>query len=103
MKNNSHTTPIRIIMCQQPKDFSEELDLHHHHIDDALRILDKYLDTAFIYQKSPVYIIHGHGTGKLRKAICEFLARHPQVESFSSAPPNKWGDAATKVILHSIE
>jgi DNA mismatch repair protein MutS2 len=96
-------TSIRVLMRDKPKNIPRELDLHHHHIDDALRIIDKYLDTAFIYQKSPIYLIHGHGTGKLRKAIREFLATHSQVESFSSAPPNKWGDAATKVILHSRE
>lgn len=94
---------IRIMMWDKPKNIPRELDLHHHHIDNAIQIIDKYLDTAFVYQKSPIYLIHGHGTGKLRKAIREFLASHPQVESFSSAPPNKWGDAATKVILHSRE
>ena len=95
--------PIRVEMRAHSKDIPSELDLHHHHIDDALRIIDKYLDTAFVYQKSPIYLIHGHGTGKLRKAIREFLATHPQVESFSSAPPNKWGDAATQVVLLSRE
>ena len=96
-------TPIRVLMQDKPKSIPWELDLHHHHIDDALRIIDKYLDTAFIYQKSPIYLIHGHGTGKLRKAIREFLATHEHVAEFSPAPPNKWGDAATKVILHSRE
>ncbi|MDI6783646.1 MAG: Smr/MutS family protein [bacterium] len=96
-------TPIRVIMRDRPKDVPRELDLHHHHIEDALRIIDKYLDTAFVYQKSPVYLIHGHGTGKLRNAIREYLTTHPHVASYSSAPPNKWGDAATQVVLHSRE
>jgi DNA mismatch repair protein MutS2 len=50
---------------------------------------------------SEVRIIHGHGTGALRKAITAFLADHPHVARFASAPQDKGGSGATQVELKS--
>jgi DNA mismatch repair protein MutS2 len=67
--------------------------------DEALDRVDKFLDQAFLTGLDTVRIIHGHGKGILRNAIAELLAHHPQVESFSLAPPEKGGGGATIVEL----
>jgi len=51
-------------------------------VDDALLKLDKYLDDAFMAGLYQVRVIHGKGTGTLRQAIREQLARHPLVKSY---------------------
>lgn len=76
-----------------------ELDLRGRRAEDALRILDSYLDRAFRAGLAKVRIIHGGGTGALRRAVREWLARHPLVASFQPAPPYEGGDGATMVEL----
>jgi DNA mismatch repair protein MutS2 len=46
-----------------------------------------------------VRVIHGHGTGQLRKAIGAFLHDHPMVERHQAAPPDKGGSGVTVVEL----
>jgi DNA mismatch repair protein MutS2 len=48
-----------------------------------------------------VRIIHGHGTGALRRSIAELLADHPHVERFKTAPQDQGGSGATVVELRS--
>ncbi|RLC72774.1 MAG: hypothetical protein DRI26_02295, partial [Chloroflexi bacterium] len=58
-----------------------------------------YLDRAFRAGLAKVRIIHGGGTGALRRAVREWLAQHPLVASFQPAPPYEGGDGATMVEL----
>jgi len=44
-------------------------------------------------------IVHGHGTGQLRRAISAFLKDHPLVANFNTAPQNQGGGGATIVEL----
>jgi DNA mismatch repair protein MutS2 len=46
-----------------------------------------------------VRVIHGYGTGQLRRALAEFLQRHPFVTSFTAAPPEQGGGGVTVVEL----
>jgi DNA mismatch repair protein MutS2 len=46
-----------------------------------------------------VRIVHGHGTGQLRRGIAAFLKEHPLVSGFETAPPNQGGGGATVVHL----
>jgi DNA mismatch repair protein MutS2 len=78
-----------------------ELNLIGKKTDEAVDLADKFLDEAFLNGVSEVRIIHGHGTGALRKAISEFLADHPHVERFASAPPEHGGAGATVVVLRT--
>lgn len=50
------------------------LDLRGERVDDALARVEKFIDSAFVEQLSPVMIIHGHGTGQLRAAVRKFLS-----------------------------
>ena len=63
--------------------------------DEAREILDKFLDAAFLGDLAEVRIIHGFGTGALKRAVTELLARHPHVASFSQAPSSQGGGGPT--------
>src|SRR5207244_3350058 len=78
---------------------SAELNLIGKKTDEAVDLTDKFLDEAFLNGLSEVRIIHGHGTGALRRAISEMLADHPHVARFSSAPQDQGGSGATIVEL----
>jgi DNA mismatch repair protein MutS2 len=76
-----------------------ELNLIGQTTDEAVDAADKFLDAAYLNGLSQVRIIHGHGTGALRRAIADFLRGHPHVETFAPAPPNQGGAGATLVEL----
>jgi DNA mismatch repair protein MutS2 len=76
-----------------------ELNLIGKTTDEAVDLADKFLDDAFLNGLSEVRIIHGHGTGALRKAVAEFLKDHPHVARFNTAPQDKGGSGATVVFL----
>jgi Mismatch repair ATPase (MutS family) len=68
--------------------------------DEALDALDRYLDRAVLAGLTRVRVIHGIGTGALRKAVEAFLLTHPHVESFARADRRQGGEGATLVNLH---
>ncbi|QUV81929.1 Smr/MutS family protein [Chloracidobacterium sp. D] len=68
--------------------------------DEATDALDRYLDRAVLAGLTQVRVIHGVGTGALRKAVETFLLTHPHVESFARADRRQGGDGATLVSLH---
>ncbi|HZG53320.1 MAG TPA: Smr/MutS family protein, partial [Pyrinomonadaceae bacterium] len=76
-----------------------ELNLIGRTTDEAVDAADKFLDEAFLNGHVRVRIIHGHGTGALRRAIADFLRSHAHVESFAPAPPDQGGAGATLVEL----
>ncbi|NLG53998.1 MAG: endonuclease MutS2 [Clostridiales bacterium] len=61
---------------------SPELDLRGMMSEDAEHALEMYLDNAFMAKLGNVTLIHGKGTGALRKAVHGFLKKHPHVKSF---------------------
>jgi len=76
-----------------------ELNLIGQRVDDALEESDKFLDRALLEGKQAVRIIHGFGTGTLRRAIREHLKKHPAVRSFRPGGENEGGDGATIAVL----
>lgn len=76
-----------------------ELNLIGRTTDEAHDAVDKFLDEAFLHGYASVRIIHGHGTGALRRAVADLLRGHPHVESFDAAPANQGGAGATVVEL----
>jgi DNA mismatch repair protein MutS2 len=76
-----------------------ELNLIGRTTDEAVDAVDKFLDEAYLNGISRIRIIHGHGTGALRRAIADFLRTHAHVESFAAAPPDQGGAGATVVEL----
>ena len=64
-------------------------------VEEATRRVDKFLDQAAIAGRSTIRIIHGHGTGALRRGLAEFLAAHPLVESTRHEAEDRGGTAIT--------
>lgn len=76
-----------------------ELRLRRLTVDEALFKLDKYLNDAFMAGLPSVRIIHGKGTGTLRQAVCEELARNPLVKSFR---PGEFGEGGAGVTVAEL-
>ncbi len=76
-----------------------EINLIGKTTDEATDLVDRFLDEAFLDGQTEVRIIHGHGTGALRKAVTEFLSDHPHVARYSAAPADQGGNGATVVEL----
>jgi DNA mismatch repair protein MutS2 len=76
-----------------------ELNLIGARVEEALEASDKFLDRALLEGKQAVRIIHGFGTGTLRKAVREHLRRHPAVKSWRPGGDNEGGDGATIAVL----
>lgn len=76
---------------------SSTLDLRGHRVEDALCELEGYLDEASLANLTPVYIIHGHGTGALKTAVREFLKDSPYVANFRAGEGAEGGDGVSVV------
>jgi DNA mismatch repair protein MutS2 len=70
-------------------------------VEEATRWVDKFLDTAALAGKPEVRVIHGHGTGALRRGLAEFFSTHPLIESFQAEAQERGGTAVTIVKLTS--
>jgi DNA mismatch repair protein MutS2 len=68
-------------------------------VEEATERLDKFLDEAALANRAQVRVIHGHGTGALRKGIGTFLSSHPLVEKHSFETEERGGKAITVVEL----
>ena len=64
------------------KNISAEINVIGQTVDEAIFVVDKYLDDCYLAGLQTARIVHGKGTGKLRKGIHEFLRTHPHVASF---------------------
>ena len=78
---------------------TSEIDVRGNNIEEAIGIIDKYLDDASISSLSQVRIIHGKGTGALRKGLHEHFKGHPHVKKFEDAAYNEGGSGATVIVL----
>lgn len=76
-----------------------ELDLHGQAVDDALIVLDKYLDDAFLAGYQEVRIVHGRGTGTLRNGVQQYLRTHPHVAKHRLGEYGEGGIGVTVVTL----
>jgi DNA mismatch repair protein MutS2 len=76
-----------------------EINLIGRTVDEATEELEKYLDRAFLAGLPRVRVIHGHGTGILRRGVRDFLKSHPHVATIAEAAQNEGGQGATVVEL----
>lgn len=91
--------PAGDLPVRRAREVSPELHVRGMTVDEALDALGKYLDDAILAGQKTVRIVHGKGTGTLRRAVAEFLSTHPDVESFRLADAAEGGEGATVVRL----
>ena len=68
-------------------------------VDEALPVVDKFIDQALVHGLEKVQIIHGIGSGRLRNAISAYLREHPRVTHHALGDPMKRGGGVTFVEL----
>ena len=74
--NNSYTS------ISKTKTVNTEINVIGLNVDEAIPIVDKFLDDSYLAKLQSVRIVHGKGTGKLRTGIQDFLKKHPHVKSY---------------------
>jgi DNA mismatch repair protein MutS2 len=89
----------RHVTSSAEQNAKSELNVIGQTTDEAVDAVDKFLDEASLAHLSQVRIVHGHGTGALRRAIGGLLDGHPHVDRFRPAPPDQGGAGATVVEL----
>jgi DNA mismatch repair protein MutS2 len=90
---------VQVNVQLQPHNGGSELNLIGSTVDEALTRVEKFLDESLLTEQRVIRLIHGHGTGQLRRAVAEFLGGHPLVASFQAAPPDQGGGGVTVVEL----
>ena len=83
-----HSTP-----AEEPS--ANEINVIGNTVEEASRRVDKFIDAAVLSGLPRVRIIHGHGTGALRRGLAEFLATHPLVAGFHFEAEDRGGAAIT--------
>ena len=82
-----------------PVDVSSEVEVRGRTVDEALPVIERYLDQAARGGLERVRVIHGRGTGTLRGAVRELLSRHPLVTRYETAEAREGGDGVTIAYL----
>jgi DNA mismatch repair protein MutS2 len=91
---------VKVNIDLQPRAGSlTELNVIGCTVDEALTRLEKFLDESTVTDQQVLRIIHGHGTGQLRRAVAEFLKEHPLVARFGTAKMDQGGGGVTVVEL----
>jgi DNA mismatch repair protein MutS2 len=91
---------VKVRVDLQPREGSlSELNVIGCTVDEALTRLEKFLDETMVTDQRVIRIVHGHGTGQLRRGIAAMLKEHPLVARFEAAPMDKGGGGVTVVEL----
>jgi DNA mismatch repair protein MutS2 len=91
---------VNVNVDLQPREGSlSELNVIGQTVDEAISRLEKFLDESTVTDQHTIRIVHGHGTGQLRRAIAAFLKTHPLVAHYQLAPQDQGGGGATIVEL----
>jgi DNA mismatch repair protein MutS2 len=84
----------------QPRETtSSDLNVIGCTVDEALTRAERFLDESLLGDQRVLRLIHGYGTGQLKRALADFLQQHPLVARFATAPPNQGGGGVTVVEL----
>lgn len=89
----------RSINKAKSKNISSEINLIGRTVDEAILLLDKYLDDAYLARLKEVRIIHGKGTGTLRDAIRKYLQNSKHVIEYREADYTEGGSGATVAVI----
>jgi DNA mismatch repair protein MutS2 len=93
--NAARAKGVSISLQSENANVPSEINVIGHTVDDATREVEKFVDRAFLAGLPRIRVVHGSGMGILRKALRQFLQKHPHVESIAEPPQNEGGGGAT--------
>jgi DNA mismatch repair protein MutS2 len=94
------TAPVvqrSVSLPQAPSWAPEQIEVRGQTLDEALPAIEKFLDDGFRAGVPRLRVVHGKGTGKMRNAVRQMLAKHPLVKGFEFAEPRDGGEGVTVV------
>jgi len=97
----AHSRGITVHARASDAQVAEEINVIGCTVEEATERVDKFVDEAALAGKPAVRIIHGHGTGALRRGLAEFLSSHPLVDRIHAEAEDRGGTAITVVELKS--
>lgn len=97
--DKSKKSATRVSVGSAAGTVASELNLIGLRVEEALERVEGYLDQALVAQVSSVRIVHGHGTGRLRRGVREYLKKYAAISSFRPGKSNEGGDGATVVVF----
>ncbi|NMC33750.1 MAG: endonuclease MutS2 [Veillonellaceae bacterium] len=90
-KSPARTVAVKSSSFERPAEVAREIDIRGLNNEEAAYVLDKYIDDAVMAGLDSVSVIHGKGTGALRKGVRAYLMAHPRVKSVSIGEINQGG------------
>jgi len=94
------TGSVKVHFDFQPREASAtDLNVIGCTVDEAISRAERFLDESLMTDRRTVRLIHGYGTGQLKRALAGFLQQHPLVARFDQAPPEQGGGGVTVVEL----
>jgi DNA mismatch repair protein MutS2 len=91
---------VRVNVDLKPREgMLSELNVIGSTVEEAIDRVSRFLDDTLVTDLREVRIVHGHGTGQLRRGLHAYLKEHPLVQKFALAPENQGGGGATIVEL----
>lgn len=90
---------ISVSLGNENQNVPSEINVIGRNVDEATQEVEKFVDRAFLAGMRRVRVVHGSGMGILRKALRQYLQKHPHVESVAEPPQNEGGGGATVVEL----
>ena len=99
MKKRSQRNWLKSTFESKSKNVSTEVDVRGQNLEEAWMNVEKFLDDCYLAGISPVSIIHGKGTGILRKGLQGYMKKHRYVKSFRNGRYGEGEDGVTIVEL----
>jgi DNA mismatch repair protein MutS2 len=97
--NAARARGISVSLDRADAGVPSEINVIGRTVDEATTEVEKFVDRAFLAGLARVRVVHGSGMGILRKALRQFLQKHPHVASVTEPPQNEGGGGATVVEL----
>ena len=94
------TARVKVNVELQPREtMPSDLNVIGCSVDEAIERAERFLDESLLTDQRTIRLIHGYGTGQLKRALTGFLQQHPLVARFATAPPEQGGGGVTVVEL----
>src|SRR5205814_7765108 len=91
---------VKVTVDLKPREtMQSDLNVIGCSVDEALARSERFLDESLLTDHRIIRLIHGYGTGQLKRALAGFLQQHPLVARIATAPPEQGGGGVTVVEL----